>query len=184
MGNFYTNISLRTDDQDLILKALREQHHIAFVSAPKSGWIVVYAKDIEGASLVEVGLLARDLSKICLSVSVAVSNYDDDFLWLQICNAGEFVDEYNSAPGYFEHRGSLPSGGDGRTISTVLESPSSEALVREILHSRPYAVETERHMDLAKSLELPLSSVGFGYRYIEQGELPAELQVEDLVHLQ
>src|SRR5215813_11959071 len=101
MGNFYTNISVRTDNQDLIVRFLRNQHHLAFVSAPKGGWILVYDKDIEEARFKDVGLLARELSRICLSMTVAVSNYDDDFLWLLVCNRGEFVDEYNSAPGYF-----------------------------------------------------------------------------------
>ncbi len=184
MGNFYTNISLRTDDLDLVVATLREQNRVAFVSAPKDGWVVVYDRALEQADRGEVGRLNRELSKICHGISVAVTDYDDDFLWLQVCKGGELIDEYNSAPEYFERPSSSPSGGEARIISTTLERPESETSVREILHTRQYHFAIERHRDLAKSLELPLWSVGFGYRYLDRGELPAALESDDILHIQ
>jgi hypothetical protein len=184
MGNFYTNISLRTDDYDVVIRVLREQHRNAFVTGPRSGWIVIYDKDMEAAELTDVGRFAQKVSDLCFSLSVAVSNYDDDYLWYQVCKGGKLVDEYNSTPGYFGRPYSAPVGGQARVISTILERGSEEPLVHDILHTRSYAVETQRHLALAETLKLPLASVGFGYHYIERGELPSELRMEDLVHLQ
>jgi hypothetical protein len=38
MSNFYANICLRTTNQHLAIKALRELNRVAFVSHPDSGW--------------------------------------------------------------------------------------------------------------------------------------------------
>jgi hypothetical protein len=91
------------------------------------------------------------------------------------------VDKYNSSPGYFEGTSSIPSGGNVTRIAAALQVHDSEQLVNTVLHEHSYVVETARHADLANALDLPDFSVGFGYKYLQRGELPVSLQESDLI---
>jgi hypothetical protein len=181
MGNFYANVSVRTADQAAVINALIELKRTAFVSAERRGWIVVYDKQLELAEPEEAERVAGALSTRLLSVAVAVSVYDDDVLWLCICDKGNCVDKYNSRPGYFEGTSSIPAGGNVRRIAAALQVHDAEQLVNTVLHEHAYVVETARHADLASALDLPEFSVGFGYKYLHRGELPVSLQESDLI---
>jgi len=184
MGNFYANISLHTEDQDLVIKAIRERQEKAFILPPMNGWIVVFLKRIEDADFIDVGSLTQELSKICHNTAIAVVNHDDDLLWLRICRSGEFMDEYNSAPGYFEGCDSPPSGGDAQVLAAATGQPAAAPILKSILHERSYTVQIDRHKEFAEAIGLPLPSVGFGYRYLERGELPAQVEEHDLKYVQ
>src|SRR5690349_5113741 len=145
MGNFYANIAVRTDDQDEVINAVQRRHQKAFISPPTEGWIVVYGKEIEDASFSDVGALAEELSVACRSTAVAVVNYDDDLLWIQTWRNGEVVDEYNSAPGYFEGSDLPCFGGNTQALSATLEKPAAASVLQEILHERRYPVQIVRH---------------------------------------
>jgi hypothetical protein len=181
MGNFYANVSVRTANQTAVIHALIELKRTAFVSAERCGWIVVYDKQLELAEPEEAEQVVCALSNRLLCVAVAVSVYDDDVLWLCICDRGKCVDKYNSCPGYFEGTSSVPAGGDARRIAEALRRHDAEQLVNTVLHEHPYVVETDRHADLASALDLPEFSVGFGYKYLQRGELPVSLQESDLI---
>jgi hypothetical protein len=78
---------------------------------------------------------------------------------------------------------SIPEGGSEQTLVAIFKVAEAEKRVKEILHEREYAVQIERHAELAEALGLPSISVGFGYRYLERGELPIDLQRDDLTHI-
>jgi hypothetical protein len=153
MGNFYANISLRTTEREPVIRSLRKLKRVAFVSDVQSGWLVVYDRDIETAEPEEVGTLAATLSAACASTLLALSIYDDDVLWLRLYDGCKLIDEYNSAPGYFEGINAVPSGGDSRAIVMTLNVPEAERVVQAILHESEYPVQTERHAALAHGIE-------------------------------
>jgi hypothetical protein len=181
MGNFYANVSLRTVNQAALINALIELKRTAFVSAERGGWIVAYDKQLELAEPEEAETLTATLSGKLSSVAVAASVYDDDVFWFCICDKGNHIDRYNSRPDYFEGTSSIPAGGNVRRIAEALPLHDAEQLVNTILHERHYVVETARHADLATALDLPEFSVGFGYKYLQRGELPVSLQGNDLI---
>ena len=183
MGNFYANISLRTQNRDLVVETLRELRRVAFVSHSTNRWLVVYDRDIETAEPEDVGELAAHLSSVCGSIAVPVSDYDDDILWFRVYDSGRLIDEYNSAPAYFQGTQSIPEGGSEQALVAIFKVVEAEKQVKEILHEREYAVQIERHAALAEILGLPRISVGFGYRYLERGELPTDLLRDDLTHI-
>lgn len=178
MGNFYSNISVRTMDRGRVIHTLREQNRVAFVSQLSEGWVVVYDRDIETADPADISSLAGHLSTACAGIVFPVADYDDDVLWFSVYDCGKVIDEYDSAPGYFEGTHSPPSGGNARALVTTFQVPGQEDLVKAILHERDYAVQIERHAELARALRLPRISVGFGYRYIERGEFPPDMQAD------
>jgi hypothetical protein len=95
------------------------------------------------------------------------------------------IDEYNSSPDYFEGgedaRG--PTGGNARMLCKAFGSTNVDR-VEQILRGEGYAFALERHAELCQALGLPDFSVGAGYNYVSEGELPGELSEENLVRTQ
>jgi hypothetical protein len=99
-----------------------------------------------------------------------------------LCREGALLDQYDSCPAYFEGGDSLPAGGNGGLVAETLDVPESARRVHRILHEEEFALQIERHEELARTLGLPEISVGFGYRYLERGEFPSDLTQENLIH--
>jgi hypothetical protein len=128
--------------------------------------------------------LAARLSKQFDCPALAVLNHDDDVLLYKLYIHGLPSDAYDSTPGYFEGaRSPVPKGGNARLLCTTFGAGQNADPVEKILRSRSgrgYMSEMDRHGDLAEALGLPAFSVGFGYEYLDSGELPEGLAAETL----
>lgn len=185
MGNFYTNITLRGSDQDSIAEYLTQQNRDAYVSPTVNHCTVVYDEQCESQDTGILESLASDLSKRFSCPALAVLNHDDDILWYKLFESGQLTDEYDSSPDYFDAQDELamPKGGDAQKLCGIFGAGQNVTEVERILRAPnpdAYVFAYERHEDLAKALGIPTFSVGCGYNYIEQDELPEGLEFDDL----
>jgi hypothetical protein len=115
MGSFYTNITVRTADTDNVAAAVRQAGRTALIAPPENGATVVFDEASEEQDVEVLRALAQHLARACKCPALAILNHDDDVLVYLLYDAGKLVDEYNSAPGYFDADGdpdTPPSGGD------------------------------------------------------------------------
>lgn len=190
MGSFYTNITLRTDRLDEVVSALREQGRDAFVSAPLNGSLVVFDRESEDQDTAVLRSLADSLSGKFRCAALAVLNHDDDVLMYSLHENGKLVDEYNSSPAYFDSGpGEEPSGGDASRLCRAF-GVASVAGVEAILHGPNaaaggdgYVFESERHHELVEALGTPTIAVQTGFNYIEEGELPDDVDADSLTRV-
>jgi hypothetical protein len=187
MGNFYTNYTLRGPSQQAVAAALAGR--AAFVTPAHNGSVVVFDEKSESQDLGAIAEFAARLSREFDCPVLALLNHDDDILWYQLYLSGELTDEYDSSPGYFDSSADPtgPAGGDARKLCTAFGA-SCVAEVERILRRSSfdedgYAFAVERHADLARALGIPSFSVGAGYRYVAEGELPDGLDEHDLTRV-
>ena len=185
MGNFYTNYTLRGPTQQQVVTALEGRS--AFVTPQESGCVVVYDEESDSQDMEVLSSLAGRLSEELHCAVLAVLNHDDDILWYQLHHNGELQDEYNSSPDYFEdvEETSGPSGGNAERLCRAFGSRKI-AEVKSILENsgeNAYVFAVERHEHLVRALGIPLFSVGKGYSYIADGEVPEGLSEEQLMRV-
>ena len=188
MGSFYTNVTLRTTDRDSVRQQLTAAGRRAYISPPMAGAVVVFDQACEEQDPTEVDALTSLLSQRCACPALAVVIHDDDIFWYGLYEKGALVDEYTSAPDYFEGGGASPAGGDATRVCAAFARPGVEAELHGILHrakdvADAYTFETERHAAFVQVLGLPSAAVGTGYNYLEAGELPDDLTLEELVRV-
>ena len=185
MGNFYVNFSVRSTDTDKIATALEEDEQLCLITPPSNGYSVIFDRESDGQDPESIAAVGQVLSASVGAVVFAVLNHDDDILCCWLFENGKLSDYYNSAPHYF---GDEPLSADEinakltdpQHLCTALGVPDAIDAVRRILGRKDYLSETDRHAALVEALQLPLWSVGFGFRHIERGELPSGLKLSDL----
>jgi hypothetical protein len=184
MGNFYVNYTLRNTTQQAVMLALHGR--CAAVSPLNNGCLVVFdeASDEQDISVIES--LASELSAGLRCAVLVVMNHDDGVLWYLLYEAGELVDEYESAPSYFDPDAepTEPDGGDARLLCTAFGVDSVgtvEAILRKpALGDGGYNSESDRHRDLVNALNLPDVALGTGYSDVEQAALPDGWQSDSI----
>lgn len=180
MGNFYTNITLRGPGQADVAAALAGRR--AYVAPAAGGFTVVYDEQSDEQDPATLGALAGDLSREFRCPALAVLNHDDDILAYWLYDQGTLVDSYDSAPGYFTGKAGPPEGGNAKLVCEAMGAAQNAADVDRILRRTDFVFAIERHEALAGGLGLPAHSVGAGYKYISDGELPSGLSAADLQH--
>jgi hypothetical protein len=185
MGSFYTNYTLRGPDQPVVAAALAGRS--ALVAPMSNGCVTVFDEQSDEQDQEAIGELAARLSRQFRCPVLAVLNHDDDIFCYQLYLAGELTDEYDSCPDYFDPDAepSGPSGGDAQKLCDAFGSDQvaevEQVLRKSGLDEDGYTFEVERHEALAHLLGLPAFSVGTGYNYVSQGELPDGLDEDDLI---
>jgi hypothetical protein len=181
VGSFYVNCTVRTGDRAAVAKSLKGRD--AYVTPAKDGAVVVMDKEAETQDVDAVREVGELLSTGLKTQVLAVLNHDDDMLWYGLFDNGRLTDEYNSAPAYFEGGDDPPSGGDARKLCAAFGRAGREKDLDAVLRKTDYAVAMERHADLVEALGLPAFAVGFGFTYVEEGELPEDLAADDLLRV-
>jgi len=187
MGNFYANFTVRTPNQSAVAAALDGRS--AIVTPPEGECVVVADEEADTKNTEVIRSLSQSLSSRLGCPVLAVLNHDDDILWYCLVKSGEIVDEYDSSPGYFDSDAepSPPAGGDAKELCSAFESPAVDR-VEEVLRKSSYdddgyVFAYERHADLAAALGLPALSVGLGFDYASEGDLPEDLSDDRLVRV-
>lgn len=193
MGNFYTNVTLRTADQPGVVAVLRTAQREALVSQPAKGYIVVFDRESEDQDIDVLKRLGALLSTKLRCATLAVLNHDDDVLAYWLHENGKLRDAYVSAPAFFDDSSASeePDGGDAEALCRAFGAESSAARVKDILRTRRaggsdqgYVFEVERHGALAATLGLPAISIASGYNYIDDGEFPEDTTEADFVRIE
>jgi hypothetical protein len=200
MGFFYTNITLKGPTQEQVLAYLRQERRQAYVSPTVAGVTVVYDRRCEDQDDT-LRVLTCDLSRTYLCPALGALLHDDDVFWYVLYDQGEYIDEYDSEPGYFGYEGGqppLPSGGDasklcrafgvgGGRITFAVDDVTQR--VARLLHVRKGMIDMdgqpglsaeERHQALAKALGLPPYSYSMGYYSIGVGNVPEGVAIPNL----
>lgn len=181
MGSFYTNLTVRCDDQERVTGVLRSLGRSAFISPAMDGMVVVYDEACEEQDPEELASLAADLSGELGAGVLGALNHDDDVLILFAAQGGEVVDTYNSCPAFFTGEGSeSPEGGDARVIAQAVSPNADTKALEAALRDEELFLATERHEAIVQALGLPGVSVGFGFSYLEEGEFPEGLSPEEM----
>ena len=188
MGSFYTNVLVQGATQDQIAEDLRGVGREAYVSPTVGRFTVVYDALSECQDHGLLAHFAGQLSRRLGATAMASLMHDDDVLMYWLFQDGELVDEYSSAPGYFEDadgEATPPSGGDARRLCLTFGAEGAADEVERVLRAFGetdfYVFETDRHHELIRLLGLPAFAADFGFDYIARGETPHGLKQGDLV---
>lgn len=174
MGNFYSNITLTTDERDRVINFLVEKKRHTFVY-PIDKFICVFPKNDD--ILFE---LAEQLSGEFKCPAFSVIIHDDSLLMYKLFDSGTLLDDYNSCPGYFSGVSQPSTGGDAEKLCSVYSVPGEQNSLNEILR-KEYTFESNRHDAIIAKLNLPYCTVGGGFGYLQEDDVPPELDVSDLV---
>ena len=184
MGSFYTNVTLRTSDRQRVSQELAASGLSAFISRPENGALVVFERESDGEDPAVVHEVAATLSSRLGCPALACLNHDDSVLVYMLFANGELVDEYMSAPDYFDEEvDGGDRGGDADSLAEAFGVPQAVPRLATILSGDPgedgLEFETERHARIVEALGLPRSAIGTGFNYLEAGEHPAGYAMDD-----
>lgn len=184
MGSFYTNVTLRHEDQQAVAEALRELERTAYVTPPAHGAIVVFDQATDENDPEELARLTALLSGRLRCAALGVLNHDDDVLVYVLCENGRERDRYDSRPGYFSGEDAPPSGGDADALRAAFGAGDRAELER-VLHPRGEGptFATDQHQALVAALGTNGAAVGTGYGYVSRGELPEGIAEDELAHV-
>jgi len=96
MGNFYTNVTLRTTERQALIEHMRAQGRSCFVSPTYNSFTTIYDRLCEGQDPSDLEALATDLSSQFHCSALAVLNHDDDVLWMGLARQGKWLTTYHS----------------------------------------------------------------------------------------
>lgn len=187
MGAFYTNITVRASSPGAVLPLLKGRR--AFVTPSRGGYIVIYDEQCDEGGLYP-NEFASHLSQALGSIAFLVTVHDDDILYVDVFANGERLDEYDSCPNYFseeDEEDDSPEGGNPAVLCNAFGCKDEKA-VADVLYCQDedsdiWIFATERHRALVKLLDLPEFAVGYGYKYLAQGDVPQELSKEELLEI-
>ena len=188
MGNFYTNITLRSH-QARVIEVLEREERTAYVTPTVNGCTIVCDEECDEQDTDVLEELAALLSRELSCVTFAVLNHDDDVLIYWLYENGTLSDHYDSAPGYFSGDDDEPSGGDAYRLCRAFGVPDQVAEVEDVLRTpsfsedEHYLFAIERHLDLIEALGIPLFAAGIGYTYLHRGETFEGLDRASLRHV-
>ena len=160
------------------------------VTQEQDGCVVVFDEESDSQNDEIIAEFASRLSGQLRCTLLAVLNHDDDILWYQLYLNGALVDEYNSTPGYFETEDEEaatagPEGGDAQKLCDAFESKAVKEVERILRKPSGddggYVFAVERHGDLMGTLGIPAFGAGASFETISSGELPEELNEDELI---
>jgi hypothetical protein len=188
MGNFYVNITTRKVSAEEIVNFLDSMNLSAFVIKGPDDYCTIYEERCDEQDTKHISSLLKDISNQFSCPAIGMMNHDDDILAYELWSNGEKVDEYDSCPGYFsgDEDHMEPEGGDAKAISNHFSNGTNEENIGKVLRSsgdgdEDFVFAIDRHQALAKAACLPSYSVGYGFRYISEGEIPTGIKPEDIL---
>jgi hypothetical protein len=169
MGAFLGSIHVRTNDREVVraaLEKLARKKKACFLLAPSlRGWTSIYPSEHGQDDSV-----SRSLAKALPYDLIHVLVHDDDVFAYYVYRSGKLLDEYNSAPDYFEPvsaRKKARVAGRPELLAELLKDPGAVFELRRILDEhRIFATETLERF--AALFDLPNAATS--YEYLLGGE--------------
>jgi hypothetical protein len=107
MGNWYTNVCIKSAAQDAVVSTLNDLGRRAYVTPEVNGWIIVYDQESDKFDLNQLESLTKTLSTYLSCTALASFNADDDVLWLATYEGGRLTTRYASEKRHFEDAGNF-----------------------------------------------------------------------------
>jgi len=164
MGNFYTNITLRSTYRQALIEHMRAQSRRCFISPAHQGFTTIYDRLCEEQDLTDLEALATNLSSRFNCTALAVLNHDDDVLWIGLARDGKWLTTYQSDQSL---------SGSAWRLAQEFKIMGLLPLVWFLMRWPFFLFEIWRHAALASVLGIPKATVGLGYEYLSRGERPA-----------
>ena len=188
MGNFYTNCAIRGVATEEVVGFFEETGRSGVVVPERDGWVVVCPEETEAQHPVVIEAFAKEISGRLGCVVFAVLNHDDDVLAYWLARDGVLLDRYVSDPGALEGGEEAPEGGDAGVLCEAVGRPGARDEVEKILHppgdEDPFEYSAMlRHEALVEALGLPACTVGLGYMTASMGDLPEDLEEDELIEV-
>jgi hypothetical protein len=139
MGSFITNLHLRGSDTAGLIAALREERRLpAYVAASAgTGWISAFPSGID-LDINALHACAGGVSRRLETMVLALIESDSDVLWYMLFDKGEYVDAYESAPGFYEGRREPPRlSHPERMLPLAAPGQALEALIMALTQTGP-----------------------------------------------
>jgi hypothetical protein len=177
MGAFFVNFQVRSDStakvRDALVPIVRTG---AFVSPSKNGWVTVYEKSSDDQDDEVVRRIGSELSKVLNTAIVSFMVHDSDIALYWLFQCGKLVDEFNSAPDYYEKASKAERArtrGNADALLPLCVAGTTREQVDAVLHpaeGNPVFAE-EIVSDLAGLLGIDEQRVCLGFSYFdEEGE--------------
>jgi hypothetical protein len=179
MGNFYVNHTVRAHDVAAVADVLRASGRKAWLAPPLDGQIVVYDEASDTQDTTALASLAQTLSRKLQAPCLAVLNHDDDVLMYELHEAGQCIETFSSNPGFTGH---VMVGSRGARLCAAWGVPKMAFTVAALLR-RKFTFAIDLHTELAMAVGLPPHSIGTGFKYIQEGELPEPLAPGSLLRI-
>jgi hypothetical protein len=105
---------------------------------------------------------------------IAFTVHDSDVFWYWLFDNGAIVDNYDSAPNYFEDGSKTPSGGNAEALKPYCLDVATREQIDTILHPRPEDMATfaeDIACNLAKIMGISTECARASFGYIMQGDI-------------
>ena len=163
MGNFYTNITLRTTARHAIAHYMRTEARTCFISPMSRGFTTVYDRVCDTQDIEEIATLTSSLSSEFHCSALASLNHDDDILWIGLAWHGQWITTYRSDEMF---------SGSAWKVAREFGALPLLPLVWSAMRIRFVLFETWRHGAIAAALGIPNFTVGLGFEYLMRGDRP------------
>ena len=185
MGAFYGSIHIRTENSDVVQKALNsvaKETSGKFLLGPAlNGWISVFP-DHAGQS----DTISAEVAKLVPHDIFHLIVHDDDIFSYYFYRGGRLIDQYNSCPDYFEKvsdEEKQQCQGRPELFQDLLPKPETLSKLKTLLAAdgEKFTFENERMAQFAELLGLPnaLSS----YEYLQSGERDGIKGWKQFIHI-
>lgn len=187
VSHSYGNVTLLGPNQHQVFAWLRGEARDAFVLPARDGFTLVCDKEAENGGPEQMDKLAKRLSSVFSCPAWGVTAVEDGILIYRLYNRGQFVDEYDSAPGCVDYRREKPldakadagklcelvgRGADLEEVEPLLRAPFLNL-------SQPKS-PLQLHRALLKALGLPSFAAGCGYASLSAGVFPSGIEPSEV----
>ena len=188
MGNFYVNITTRRATAEDVLSYLKSKKLSAFIVKGPEDFCTICEERCDEQDTRHISTLLKEITNQFACPAIGMLNHDDDILAYELWSDGMKVDEYDSCPGYFSGDESRmkPEGGNAKLLSELMGNGKNTEAIEAVLKAsgdgdEDFVFAVERHEALAKAVGLPVHTVGYGFRYLSEGEIPEGIKEEDII---
>jgi len=187
MGAFFVNYHVRSDSTARVCKALGPLIKAgAYVSPTKNGWVTVYEKSSDEQDDEIIRRIGSELSNTLKTAVISFLVHDSDIAIYWFFRSGELVDEFNSAPDYYEKASKAERArthGNADLLLPLCVPGTTREQVDAVLHpaeGHPLMAD-DIVSDLAELFGMDDSRAHLGFNYFEdEGEesLPDAVEFE------
>jgi hypothetical protein len=165
MGNFYTQVLVSGTSRKACEDVAKSFDRRCLIGPELDGVVPIFDSASEQQNIDDLDSVALTFSHELNSWAVGIMNHDDDHLLFRVFHSG--IERRHIAAG---HLGVFDTSGIGDLRSAFAPRCSRLGLYWSFL--RPSLFQVSRHKSIARALGLAPWTVGAGYQYLMNGDVP------------